>query len=782
MDATLYAALIGIAGLALVARAIRVERDRAAWALLGVGLLSWFLGDLFLLLWPDTEAYPSTADFLYFGFYALAVAGLRRLGTSPRGSGQRGWALLSATLGLATLWSWLVFGPALEDVEGPESAVATTLAYPLFDLLLLGGAVFVIAAHGWKLRGGALALTAGIAVTAIADGLWVNEVAGGQLETSAWLEPFWPIGALLLALAGWSAFPARTGRGEGGDAANSAVAHAFAGGSMAIALVVLVWDHWERLSNLTIAFSMLTLLAAIAQLILLYRAQAIGERERRELSALLAASAHASLDAIITSDARAHVTAWNPAAERTFGYSREQAMGKPVGELVVPPDLRDDHSELLRRLLAGGESRALGGRVETIGMRADGSRFPMELTISRVQAEEPMFTAYVRDISDRKRRDEERERLSAMVRSTEDAMFSTTLDGVIIAWNPACSRLYGYSAEEAVGTQMLDKIVPSELRAEARENLQRVARGEAITFETRRAHREGNVLDVSIRYFPIRDEVGHVSACTLVVRDITDRRRRQIEEHRNRERRAWRAHVETALETEGFEFHAQPVVSLKDHSISHHELLLRLKLDREIVPPGKFLPHVEQSPLMRRIDRWAIDRGIQMSRKGRVAINLSATSLADAGIISAVERALDAHGADAHDVIFEITETAAAENLDAASSLTAALRQIGCGVALDDFGTGYGSFTYLKRLSATELKIDMEFIRGLAEDPADQRIVRSIVAVAQNFEIETVAEGVEDARTLDTIRGMGVDFAQGYLLGRPGVTWKTSEDVRVSLA
>jgi EAL domain-containing protein (putative c-di-GMP-specific phosphodiesterase class I) len=102
-------------------------------------------------------------------------------------------------------------------------------------------------------------------------------------------------------------------------------------------------------------------------------------------------------------------------------------------------------------------------------------------------------------------------------------------------------------------------------------------------------------------------------------------------------------------------------------------------------------------------------------------------------------------------------------------------------VALDDFGTGYGSFTYLMRLHVTALKIDMEFIRGLTEDPGDQRIVRAIVAVAQNFGLSTVAEGVETAETLQILRNLDVDQAQGYLIGRPQSNWATDAEVAAHL-
>jgi EAL domain-containing protein (putative c-di-GMP-specific phosphodiesterase class I) len=273
-----------------------------------------------------------------------------------------------------------------------------------------------------------------------------------------------------------------------------------------------------------------------------------------------------------------------------------------------------------------------------------------------------------------------------------------------------------------------------------------------------------------------------VIGASTVTRDITDRRRRERERRLDHERRAWHSQIEAALEHGGLEFYTQPILDLSTGEISHHELLLRMQMDGETVLPGTFLPHAETSPLMRRIDNWAIRRGIELAAEHPVAINLSATSLGEPSTVAAVEKALGDFGADPHDVIFEITETAAVEDLEAAHSLVKALMALGCGVALDDFGTGYGSFTYLMKLHVSSLKIDMEFIRGLTEDPDDQRVVRAIVAVAQTFGLTTVAEGVESNATLELLRGLGVDEAQGYLIGRPSPTWTTDAEVLEHLA
>jgi EAL domain-containing protein (putative c-di-GMP-specific phosphodiesterase class I) len=118
--------------------------------------------------------------------------------------------------------------------------------------------------------------------------------------------------------------------------------------------------------------------------------------------------------------------------------------------------------------------------------------------------------------------------------------------------------------------------------------------------------------------------------------------------------------------------------------------------------------------------------------------------------------------------VFEVTETAVADNLDAARTFATRLRTLGCAFALDDFGVGYAAFTYLRQLPVNYLKIDIQFVRDLLSDNENRRIVQAIVGVARGLEIETIAEGVEEQATLEELRRIGVDNAQGYWIGRPG--------------
>jgi diguanylate cyclase (GGDEF)-like protein/PAS domain S-box-containing protein len=226
--------------------------------------------------------------------------------------------------------------------------------------------------------------------------------------------------------------------------------------------------------------------------------------------------------------------------------------------------------------------------------------------------------------------------------------------------------------------------------------------------------------------------------------------------------------IQAALEQERFVLYGQPIYDLQSGEIAHHELLLRM-LDEsgEIVPPGAFLPVAERFGLIREIDRWVTQEGLRIALSGSgVAINLSGQSIGEQPIIELIDQTLE-HGLDPSLVMFEITETAAMANVSTARPFSETLDSRGCSVALDDFGTGFSSFAYLKHISTRYLKIDLEFVRGLTTSEADRKIVESIIQVARTHDKLTIAEGVEDAETLEMLKEMGADFAQGYHLGKP---------------
>ena len=230
----------------------------------------------------------------------------------------------------------------------------------------------------------------------------------------------------------------------------------------------------------------------------------------------------------------------------------------------------------------------------------------------------------------------------------------------------------------------------------------------------------------------------------------------------------WVKRIRTALTEGRFVLYGQPIVDLRTGLVDRHELLVRmLSEDGDIILPGAFIPTAERFGLIGELDRWVVSEGLRLALAGeRVSINLSGPSIGEQPIIAAVHQAVAA-GLSPGDVIFEVTETVAMTDMTNARLFADTLRSMGCQLAIDDFGTGFGSFFSLKYLPARYLKIDIEFVRNIATDHTNQQMVRSMIDIAHSLDKLTIAEGVEDAKTLTILRDLGADYAQGFHLGRP---------------
>jgi diguanylate cyclase (GGDEF)-like protein len=243
-----------------------------------------------------------------------------------------------------------------------------------------------------------------------------------------------------------------------------------------------------------------------------------------------------------------------------------------------------------------------------------------------------------------------------------------------------------------------------------------------------------------------------------------------------RERHGWLERVRDALEHDRFVLHGQPILDLATGEVSRHELLLRMvNEDGTLVPPAAFLGVAERAGVIGTIDRWVLARACAMLREAQLAggrpvysVNLSGPSVGDREVLELLERELATLPHPAGALLLEVTETAAVGNLERAREFAARLQSLGCSLALDDFGSGYGSFAYLKQLPFDVLKIDGQFVRELVTSQEDQAVVTALVTIAQALGKQTVAEFVEDAQTLELLRTIGVDQAQGYFIGRPG--------------
>ena len=234
----------------------------------------------------------------------------------------------------------------------------------------------------------------------------------------------------------------------------------------------------------------------------------------------------------------------------------------------------------------------------------------------------------------------------------------------------------------------------------------------------------------------------------------------------------WAPRIRAALKEGHFLLEFQPIFALDSAEVTHYECLLRMRGEGGVLYyPKEFIPVAEAMGLIHQVDFWVVDHALDLLRSMpeniAFAINLSGNVFLDEKLYPLVQNKLKQTGIDPERVVFEITETSAISNFEMTKRMVTSLRSLGCRFALDDFGAGFNSYSYLKHFPVDILKIDGGFITDLDNDPVDQLLVKSMIDIAHSLGKKTVAEFVERESTLELLRGYGVDFVQGYLVGKP---------------
>jgi diguanylate cyclase (GGDEF)-like protein/PAS domain S-box-containing protein len=238
----------------------------------------------------------------------------------------------------------------------------------------------------------------------------------------------------------------------------------------------------------------------------------------------------------------------------------------------------------------------------------------------------------------------------------------------------------------------------------------------------------------------------------------------------------WKHQIEEALENSRFVLFLQPIMRLHSDTIEHYEVLLRMRAPKtdELVMPAKFIEVAEQTGLIHQIDHWVLNHSIQklaeLHQQGRritLSINLSGAIIDDPVIVPLIKQLIQKYQVNPSYVIFEVTETLAVSNLLQANKIMQAIKALGCRFSLDDFGVGFSSFDYMRQLPVDIIKIDGIFIKNLDKNADDRLFVKALVDVAKGLGKKTIAEFVENEDILKLLRTFGVDYAQGYHVGKP---------------
>jgi len=492
------------------------------------------------------------------------------------------------------------------------------------------------------------------------------------------------------------------------------------------------------------------------------------EKEAVQALALLESIGDAAPVGFKLVDPDLRIAAINKRLAEVDGRSVSDLVGRTVAEAY--PDLWPELEDVYGRALAGEDVSDIVVSRSSVHRPNRISHFLASYYPVRVEGEIIGVGNVVLDITERKEAEAFRE---VVMDNMAEGLYTLDADGLVTYVNPAACRMLGWSEQELHGRSMHETVhfqdedhnpVPAakcpltEVRT-----LGRPVRGYDETF----TRKDGTTFPVAFSSAPLQGDAT-INGVVVVFRDVTDEKKEQAALRRELDALTWVGRIRDALDEDRLVLYSQPIVPLGGGHPAEEVLLRMVGRDGELIPPGAFLPTAEKYGLIAEIDRWVVSRTVELAAQGRtVECNLSVASLESPGMLSFIEEELARTGADPADLVFEITETALMTDRRAGAEFARGLAALGCGLAIDDFGTGFGSFVYLKTLPITHLKIDIEFVRELPTNEANRHVVEAIVSLARAFHLRTVAEGIEDAATLDCLRAAGVDFGQGFYLGRP---------------
>ncbi|MBT77462.1 MAG: EAL domain-containing protein [Gammaproteobacteria bacterium] len=535
-------------------------------------------------------------------------------------------------------------------------------------------------------------------------------------------------------------------------------------------------------------------------------------------------------DGVVTTDASCNIEYMNPVAEELTGWSVDDATGCSIDEVFrgfheeTCEPLENPLAVAIRR------NRAIKSVRPTLLIRRDGNELYIESTASPIRNDcgDVSGGALVfHDVSEARELNRrlsyhashdiltglvnrrefenclERALKSAKARETSYALCYLDLDQFKII-----NDSYGHNAGDALLSQ-LGALLKSKIRW--RDTLARLGGDEfgllleSCTLEDamntaemlRAAIREFKFswderslsLGVSIGVVPITAENQDVAtlltaadSAAQAAKEAGRNRVYSYQEHdidlmRRRREMQWAARINNALEDSRFELFRQTIQPLQKAEFgAHYELLLRMRDENgALVSPDLFIVAAERYGITPNIDRWVVEHVFrwlvseadERERLMMCSINLSGQSLTDDGFLPFVIQQFQRSGIDAEKICFEITETAAIASYAQASRFINALKELGCKFALDDFGTGLSSFGYLKHFPVDYLKIDGSFVKEILHDPIDREMVRSINEIGHLTGKQTIAEFAENSEIITMLKGMGIDYAQGYGVSEP---------------
>lgn len=576
---------------------------------------------------------------------------------------------------------------------------------------------------------------------------------------------------------------------------------------------------------------MLTLVVTMLLISTLLSERNVAAKNSRDNDRKLRAVIDGALDAIVTIDNQGLLVEFNPAAEKMFGYRREDVIGKPMAETIIPPNMRQAHHAGHAQYVLTGEQHVFNRRLELNGMRADGSEFPVELTLTGMnEGGLSVVTGFIRDISEQKKARREIENfayydvltglpnrrllvdryqhavLLSQRTNTHCALIFIDLDdfkilndtkghdvGDLLLIEVAKRIQTNLRAGDTVARLSGDEFVvileglnenvnlayqqASEVAQKLLEKLNSTYHLRMLEFNTSASLGVTIFKDNVLDNFEIH--LRHADTAMYQSKAAGRNTYRFYDEYTQEgveKRLALEASLSLAVKNKELELNYQSIVDIDQNIIAAEVLLRWLHPEFGDIHPKEFVPIAEKNNQIIKIGRWVLQRACEQIKlwsehpklsQIQLSVNISAKQFLYINFIKELREILHQTGINPDLLKLELTETAVIDNIEDVISKMQILKKMGIQVSLDDFGIGHSSLVYLKKLPVTQIKVDQSFVHDVLTDSNDAAIIKMVLAVGKTINCDIVAEGVEQPEQFELLKSFGCHYFQGFYFSKP---------------
>ena len=555
----------------------------------------------------------------------------------------------------------------------------------------------------------------------------------------------------------------------------------------------------------------------------------LAERALRNNERKLRCVIDGALDAIVSIDANDAIIEFNPAAERIFGYKKEDVLGRSLAEIIIPHGYRDIHTKKHHEFVETGIKHMFDRRVELTALRADGTEFPIELTLTAMNDyDTTLVTGFMRDISQQKKAQQEIENIAyfdvltglpnrrllidrfqrAVVKAKREksycALIFIDLDNF---------KSLNDSKGHDVGDQLLVEVANRiQQTIRAGDSVARLSGDEFILIienlsdyhqaacdqtaeivsklliELNKTYQLGmfefnTTGSIGITLFnddqlSFEEHLRHADTA-MYQSKTSGRNTYRFYDHHTQQNvdkgLALETALQTALKNKEFHLNYQNIVDRNQEIIAAEVLLRWTHPQLGEIAPTEFIPIAEKNNLIIKIGYWVLQQaclqlkawdGQPVLENIRLSVNISAKQFLYINFIQELKALFKSTGVNPEKLKLELTETAVIDNIDDVTQKFIELRELGVRISLDDFGMGHSSLVYLKKLPVTQIKIDQSFVHDVLTDSNDAAIIQMILAIGETIQCNIVAEGVESLEQFETLKKFGCQFFQGFYFNK----------------